>query len=518
MKSRKEGLSSSQREANRQALTVITVVGIAGCLLIVALGLSLRAFGPQIYSWTATQVARLTSGAIMYVRADGDGQACDSWANACGLQTALQAAAAGDEIWVQAGIYRPAADTRDPVATFHLKPGVAIYGGFAGTETGRDQRDWETHLTVLSGDLGGDDTTDPDGVVTDPADIVGPNAFHVVTGSGVNPTAILDGFVITAGYASQTPPNIHGYGGGMFNWSGSPTLNNLVFSGNTAGKGAAYYGGGGMFNIRASNPILTHVTFVANTAGSGGGMYNDASSPRLVGVEFIDNRAIDSGGMDNFQNSNPTVEDVTFSGNVATQNSGGMGNSNSSPTLSGVTFANNSAAKNGGGMLNSESSPTMTNITFSGNSAGEFGGGICNTFSSRPTLTTVTIIGNRAPHGSGICNVGGSFTLVNGIVWGNRPAQEQVYNDHVVPSISYSDVEGGFRGTGNLDVDPRLDAFGDYGGLTWVFALRSNSPLIDRGSPSACPATDQLGLSRPVDGDGNGSAICDMGAVEYRSP
>jgi predicted outer membrane repeat protein len=160
----------------------------------------------------------------------------------------------------------------------------------------------------------------------------------------------------------------------------------------------------------------------------------------------------------------------------------------------------------------------MTNITFSGNSAGEFGGGICNTFSSRPTLTTVTIIGNRAPHGSGICNVGGSFSLVNGIVWGNRPAQEQVYNDNVVPSISYSDVEGGFRGMGNLDVDPRLDAFGDYGGLTWVFALRSNSPLIDRGSPSVCPATDQLGLSRPVDGDGNGSAICDMGAVEYRSP
>jgi predicted outer membrane repeat protein len=449
---------------------------------------------------------------------------------------------------------------------------VALYGGFAGTETARDQRDWETHITVLSGDLGGDDTTDPNGVVTDTAHIVGQNAYHVVTGSGVNTTAVLDGFIITAGYASLTPPNNHGYGGGMFNWTGSPTLNNLIFSGNTAGKGAAFYGGGGMFNIHSSNPILTNVTFVANTAGSGGGMYNHASNPTLTGVAFVGNRAIDSGGMNNYSNSSPTLQDVTFSDNVAAVNAGGMGNSvsgspilshvtfvdnsagdygggmanfqssptlmdvefsnnragregggmysatSSSPVLTNVTFVNNSTATNGGGMLNSESSPTLTNITFSGNSAGEFGGGLCNTFSSRPTLTNVTFAGNQAPHGSGICNVGGSFTLVNGIVWGNTPAREQVYNDHVTPDITYSDIQGGFPGEGNLDLNPRLDVFGDHGGLTQVFALLSDSPAIDQGNPSVCPATDQLGLSRPVDGDRNGSAICDMGASEFRPP
>jgi hypothetical protein len=66
----------------------------------------------------------------------------------------------------------------------------------------------------------------------------------------------------------------------MFNWAGSPTLNKLFFSGNTAGQGAAYYGGGGMFNIHSSNPVLTDVTFVANTAGGGAGMYNEAAVPK----------------------------------------------------------------------------------------------------------------------------------------------------------------------------------------------------------------------------------------------
>jgi predicted outer membrane repeat protein len=576
MKSQEQGFSSAQREANRQALTCIAIVSVASCVLIIVFGLLVWSLAPQmysIYSLIATQVAELsdTTATVLYVRSDGTGRTCDSWENACELQTALLAAAAGDEIWVKAGIYKPAADPRFPDATFQLKEGVALYGGFAGTETARDQRDWETHITVLSGDLGGDDTTDPNGVVTDPANIVGQNSYHVLSGSGVDKTAVLDGFVITAGYASQTPPNIHGFGGGMVNQAGSPTLNNLVFSGNTAGKGAAYYGGGGMFNSFASNPVLTHVTFVANTAGSGGGMYNDGSNPTLTGVVFIGNTAIDNGGMLNTESS-PTLQDVTFEGNVASRNAGGMGNfTNSNPILNNVTFldnsaedygggmsnyqssptltdvefsnnwagregggmhnakfsqpvminitfVNNSTATNGGGMLNTESSPTLTNITFSGNSAGEYGGGICNTFSSGPKLTNVTFTGNQAPHGSGVCNVGGSFKLVNGIVWGNTPAREQVYNDNVKPDITYSDIEGGFPGVGNLKVDPRFGVFGYYDGLTQLFALLTSSPVIDQGSPSVCPATDQLGLSRPVDGDGNGSAICDMGAFEYRTP
>ncbi len=595
MQSQEPGQLSTLREANRQACTCIAIVALALCVLASLFG----ALVSQMYPLIATQVAELseTTTTVLYVRSDGASLACDSWENACGLQTALQAAAAGDEIWVKAGIYKPAADTRFPAATFQLKEGVALYGGFAGTETARDQRDWETQITVLSGDLGGDDITDPNGVVTDTANIVGQNAYHVVNGSGVDNTAILDGFVITAGYASLTPPNNHGYGGGMFNWAGSPTLNNLIFSGNTAGKGAAFYGGGGMFNIRSSNPILTHVTFVANTAGSGGGMYNDGSSPTLTDVAFSGNEAIDASCMTNYQSSspvltgvvfdgnssgnqgcmvnhidsNPTLTNVTFSGNSARYGAS-MYNCQSSPTLTEVVFSNNVAGHVGGAMENEDhSNPTLTNVLFSGNSAHHEGGGMFNivgsnpiltnvafinnavtdgggggikTYNSSPILTNVTFSGNHAVVGGGIDNWQSSLsltnvtfsdntadwygaamysqestpTIANAIIWGNTPGDSQMLNDRGVSTVTYSIIAGGHPGTGNLNVDPQLGPLADNGGFTPTYSLPLGSPAIDTGSASTCPPTDQRGMLRPVDGDGNGSAICDMGAFEYRAP
>jgi predicted outer membrane repeat protein len=566
--------SSSERKGDRLAWTCAALVGGTICVLVIAAGSFLLSLAPGLWPFIRSQISRTlrSGGIVLYVRSDAAGMSCSSWNEACPLQTALAAARSGDEIWVKTGVYKPAPDTSSLEATFRLIDGVAVYGGFAGTETARDQRDWKSYVTVLSGDLGGDDVTDPYGVVTDPDDIVGRNAYHVVTGSGVGSTTILDGFTITGGYANLVPPNNHAYGGGMFNWTGSPTLQNLIFTGNTAGKGAPGRGGGGMFNIYASNPMLTNVMFIANSAGSGGGMYNHASHPTLTAVTFIRNRAEDSAGMQNYQGSNPTLNDVTFSSNVASRNNGGMGNhtnanpvlnkvvfqgnsagdyagglgnyesspiltdvefsgnrsgregggisnaKSSRPVLVNVTFLGNSTGINGGGMVNSESTPSLTNVTFSGNSAGAYGGGICNTFSSRPTLTNVTFTLNWAPHGSGICNVGGSFTLVNGIVWGNRPAGDPVYNDNVIPDITYSDIEGGFRGVGNLNVDPRFGLFGYHGAPTRVLPLLAGSPVIDRGSPTQCPGSDQLSLPRPADGDGDGSAICDMGAFEYQEP
>ena len=130
---------------------------------------------------------------------DNDGS---SWANAhTDLQAALAEAEAGDEVWVAAGVYKPTDDENDRSATFQLIDGVEIYGGFAGTETNREQRDWQANLTVLSGDIDNNDTTDANGVVVDADDIQGDNSFNVVTGSETDDTAILDGFVITAGLA-----------------------------------------------------------------------------------------------------------------------------------------------------------------------------------------------------------------------------------------------------------------------------------------------------------------------------
>lgn len=67
-------------------------------------------------------------------------------------------------------------------------------------------------------------------------------------------------------------------------------------------------------------------------------------------------------------------------------------------------------------------------------------------------------------------------------------------------------------------VDPLLEALADNGGPTPTHALASERPAIDAGDESACPPADQRGVPRPIDGDEDGTAVCDMGAYEYEPP
>ena len=92
------------------------------------------------------------------------------------------------EIWVAAGTYKPTT-TADRAISFSMPNGVKIYGGFAGTESTRDQRNWETNKSILSGDIGSEnDNTD--------------NSYHVIKNSSwLDETAVLDGFTITGGKA-----------------------------------------------------------------------------------------------------------------------------------------------------------------------------------------------------------------------------------------------------------------------------------------------------------------------------
>ena len=356
-----------------------------------------------------------------------------SWTHAyTNVQDALSLAVSGVEIWVAAGVYYPdegAGQISNAVAsTFVLTDGVSLYGGFAATETLRSERNWETNVTILSGDI--DHETLPDttlnGVVTSTAHIIGSNAYHVVSGSGVTNTAVLDGFTITAGQANGFIGLAQSDGGGMYNASGSPTLANLIFSGNLA-----YDYGGGMYNYESS-PVLTEVDFAGNSAYDGGGMYNEwYSSPTLTDTAFIDNMADGfngrGGGMYNVGGSSPSLTRAAFTNNSAADG-GGMYNihGNTMPILTAVTFTGNSATGGdfmngggGGGMYNNFwSSPVLTNVAFISNTSAAHGGGMVNKENSAPTLTEVTFSRNSAAYGGGgmyhdgsaITRAGATFT------------------------------------------------------------------------------------------------------------
>lgn len=347
----------------------------------------------------STPAVRAANSVIVRVSVTGKtSDPCgDTWANACGLQYALTNTIAGSELWVAAGTYLPTGITR--TATFQPRDDVALYGGFAMTETLRRERNITMNITILSGDIG---------MPGDSSD----NAYHVVTGSGVTNTAVLDGFTVTGGRANSVEYSHYSdyYGGGIYNSAGSPSLSNVTFINN-----AATYSGGGMYNDRSS-PTLTNVSFISNTAASGGGMYNGyASSPRLTNVSFISNTAstYGGGGIHNYEHSNPSLTNVTFSGNFSPDRGGGMENDwNSSPTLNYVTFSGNSAFNEGGMSNRNNSAPTLTNVTFISNTASNFAGGMGNFYSS-PTLSNVTFSGNSATNGGGMVNSYSNPTMTN---------------------------------------------------------------------------------------------------------
>jgi predicted outer membrane repeat protein len=291
------------------------------------------------------QAARATRDpGVRYAKPAASGAgACTSWEDACTLQTALTTAINGDDIWVAAGTHKPTAGT-DRTATFQLKNGVALYGGFAGTETAWTERNPSVNVTVLSGEIGALGNSD--------------NSYHVVTGAT---GAILDGFTITAGNCSSVPsPNNRG--GGMYNNFSSPTLTNVTFSGN-----AAAYGGGMQNN--GSSPTLTNVTFSGNSADYGGGMEN--------------------------VNSSPTLTNVTFSGNNASgafAYAGGMSNYSGDPVLTNVTFSGNSA-NYGGGIYSSGGSLSIRNTIFWGNTATTEGAQIYDDGSGTPSVSDSVVQG-----------------------------------------------------------------------------------------------------------------------------
>lgn len=281
---------------------------------------------------------------VIYVDANAPGLNNGSdWPNAYNyLQDALtdaDSAAKPVEICVAQGIYKPDQSLAYPplsgnrAATFLLINGVTIQGGYAGcSEPDPNERDIKLYETTLSGDLDGND------VEVDPCDLLNEptraeNSYHVVTGSGTEQNAVLDGFTIIGGNSNEDYtlyPNSHG--GGMFNEFCDPTVINCTFKGNCARVGA------GMCN-RSNSPTTINCIFISNSADYGGGIYNFGSIPIITNCTFAGNSALYGAGIYNTYLSNSLVTSCTFISNSAENEGGGIYNySYSHPIITNCIF------------------------------------------------------------------------------------------------------------------------------------------------------------------------------------
>lgn len=221
----------------------------------------------------------------IYVKPGGTGNG-NSWETATNdLSTALFLSQKGGQIWVAAGEYFPTSTT-DRLASFQLPDGVQLYGGFIGHETSLDQRNWTINKTILNGNIGTPSSYD--------------NSYSVIITNNVSEKTVLDGFIITNGYADSNHSTVEkiNCGGGWYNNGtgagnrSNPTIRNCNFINNYAKNGAGLYNNGRAGN---ASPTLINCKFSGNHSDlNGGAVFNDGQhngqcNPIFTNCIFINN-------------------------------------------------------------------------------------------------------------------------------------------------------------------------------------------------------------------------------------
>ena len=318
---------------------------------------------------------------VRYVNAGAAGSADgSSWANAyTNLAAALAATGSGTNLWVARGTYRDA-------ASFQLKSGVNLYGGFTNGMATLTARDWNLYPALLDGQ----------------------GARTVLLGAN---NTLLDGFVVTNGASVN--------GGGMYNNAVAPTVANCVFVNNAATSGGA------IFNVgEAADVVISNGTFVANTAVNGGAIYSVQGDPTLLASRFVGNQTTAAGGAI----YNDTAVICTLDGCVLVSNravsvGGALMSVNANALVaSNSVFEANQAVLNGGALYAINNALTLRATRFIGNQAAN-AGAFWNDSSCRGFIDDCAFINNQATNGVGGAYYGsfgnGTLTNRNGAFAGN---------------------------------------------------------------------------------------------------
>ena len=389
---------------------------------------------------------------FVYVDIDASGTYDgSSWTNAfIYLNDGIQAAASGIEVWVAEGTYKPPGGDRRN--RFVLKNGVRIYGGFAGNETTRADRNPSTFQTTLSGEINNPGTAD--------------NVYHVVWAGDTNLTPLLDGFTITGGRADGlgTPWN---EGGGLYAYFGGATVVNVTFTGNYASQA-----GGGI----ATNGGVVHVynsRFFGNQAGVyplgwGGGFYGKTNGEILVNCVFSGNSAGQRGG-------------------AIYMEEGGFGG-----TLTGLSINGNTTGWEAGGLFINNNGLTRTYLSNSivwGNNAHQV-------LTWGPVQVSYSLVQGGLTGGTNISTADPQFIDVDGLddipgtpddnlgLQDTSPAID-AGNNAVVP-LDTADLDDDFDTTEILSMD--IDFNARFADISAIMDTGSGSaPIIDLGAYEVVP-------------------------------
>jgi hypothetical protein len=468
-------------------------------------------------------------------------------------------------VWVAEGIYYIYQTALHN--SVQLRTGVHVFGGFSGTETSRDQRNWTDHMTTLDGHRNADSSE---------------RVEHVVL---CEDEGLIDGFIITGG--SNSCDHVYSGGGGMYNAAGSrPVVRNTIFRNNKVECGT----GGGMYNGENSISTLINCAFDNNESEAGGGLFVTGGAVlRAESCVFQDNLAWSGGGAVMTRGTQNVFIQCRFITNTAYNSMGSAINShenvthepgddgstieivvnpilevdgclfkannyeNTSSDTTGVVslrqtqttirnsgFVNNTITGSGAAVSSTGTEGTLdiSNSYFYGNTASTEsnndtirGGAVNCVENQQVTLTNCTIVNNEVTaensdnaSGGGVYSVDSPLTITNCIIRDNIPGQVNSNNPDAT-RITYSNVSGiSIYPVQDRNIDQPVYFAGDADFHLLPHDPNDESvrnPCIDAGNGDTAPASDFDGNPRVDDpqttNTGSGTpGYVDIGAFEYQ--